>query len=68
MQYDPEPNSDEDSDLDDEDDVRTQDEDDLDNDDDEFSERGPSGKRRSLGDGGRSQEKRRKVDDVSDFT
>jgi cell division control protein 45 len=50
--------------LDDEEDVRSHQEDDLDG-DEEFSERGPSGKRRSLGDGDRSQEKRRKLDDVS---
>lgn len=37
-------------------------------DDEEFSERAPSGKRRSLGDGDRSQEKRRKLDDVSHYS
>ncbi|KAG2149379.1 CDC45 family [Suillus clintonianus] len=64
LTYEPEPDSDEDSELDDEDDVRSNEGDDP-HDDEEFSERGPSGKRRSLGDGDRNQEKRRKLDDQS---
>ncbi|KAG1819591.1 CDC45 family [Suillus subaureus] len=64
LTYEPEPDSDEDSELNDEDSVRSNEGDDLD-DDEGFSDRGPSGKRRSLGDGDRSQEKRRKLDDQS---
>ncbi|KAG2158166.1 CDC45 family [Suillus bovinus] len=60
LTYEPEPDSDEDSDLDDQDDVQSNEDGDE---EEEFSERDPSGKRRSLGDGDRSQEKRRKLDD-----
>ncbi|KAI0082764.1 CDC45-like protein [Panus rudis PR-1116 ss-1] len=57
LTYEPEPDSDEDSDLDDPEEEPTEDED-----EDEYGANTPSGKRRSLGDGGRSSPKRRRLD------